>query len=244
VSDSDAWRTRTANAGLWNRRLALAVGAVVVQTLLLVGVVAAPERLPDVSRGLVFGLSIVVASALGLDVRAMDAESSWWRPLRPAWALGGAVVGANAGVVLAYGLRRVESHEATSPTERWRRPAVAAALLAGLGTALFQSVSTGTPEVVDAVILVVAGNAFGFALVGLYYDTRYVTARLDGTGHGWFARGYHWIVLGVVVVPANVGFVLLYLWRRRTLLQRAANARAGFGDLGSPGVNDPDEGGD
>jgi hypothetical protein len=217
--------------------------AVGLQSFLLLGLVAAPERIPGVGRVVVLGLSLVVAAALGFDVRAINDDRFWWHPLRPAWALGGAVVGANAGILLAYCLRRVEAHEATAPTARWRWPAVAAALLAGLGTALLQSLPSDTPGVVGASVLVVAGNALGFALVGFYYDTRFVTARLDGTGHGWFARGYHWLVLGVVVVPANVGFVLLYLWRRRTLLRRAEQSRAGFASLGSPDVNDPDEGG-
>ena len=238
--NDDLKRPRLVAAGLLTRRLQVALLAVVVQTLLLVWVVSGGS-VPDVGRVVVVGLSVVVASMLGLDAKAMqDTDRTWWRPRRPAWALGGALAGANVGIVLAYTRRRLESHEASEPTGRWRTPAVVGAVLAGLTTALFQSLDTGSPGVVEAVVLVTAGNAIGFALVAVYYDSRYVTGKLDDTGHGWLFRGYHWPVLCVVIVPANVLFVVLYLWRRQTLLQRAAKSHSGFGDLGSPDLPSPE----
>lgn len=237
---SDSWETRLKAAGLWSRRLWVAGGAVCAQSILLVWVVARPQGIPSVVRPVVFGLSVVAATVIGLDVRASPGETAWWQPRRPAWALGAAAAGANVGLVSAYCLRRLEAAENTAPTEQWQRPAAASAILAGVGTAVAQSVVLPTPDVVGAVLLLATGNALGFALVGFYYDTRFVTGLLDDTGHGWLFRGYHWLVLAVVIVPANALFVVLYLHRRRTLVGRARRAQAGFGDLDSPDVDPPD----
>jgi hypothetical protein len=158
--------------------------AVLGQSLLLAWIVARPDGVPAVVRPVVFGLSVVAAMAIGLDVGASPAETAWWQPRRPAWALGAAVAGANVGVVLAYCLRRLEAAEHTEATGRWQRPAAASALVTGIGTAVVQSTVLPNPDVVGAVLVLATANAL-FVVLYLYRRRNLVRrARRTRAGFG------------------------------------------------------------
>jgi hypothetical protein len=227
--------------GLPRGRLTRLAALLVFQSGLLVGMAALPDRLPDGLSGLVAVLSVAVAGLVTVDARAVSPDS-WWQPTWPLWSAGALVPGLNAGVCLAYGYRRLEVVTEQGPTERWQRPLIVAALAAAVGAAL---VRAGTVDgTVRGLVALAALNAVGFGLPAAYYDTRFVSSRLDGTGHGWPFDGYHWPVLLLVVIPANVLFVLLYYWRRRTLLARARRSAAGVDRLAHADVPTAEPGGD
>jgi hypothetical protein len=204
-----------------------AIGAVLaVQSVLLGWALARPGTLPWGTSAGVVGLAALSALLLGYEARSAGRreEVTWWRPDWPRWALGSVLPGPNAGVFLAYLLRRREAVRADAPSGRWKLPLVAGVLVV---TARFVVSTilpgTGTSSPARAALLVVVLGVVGFTAVAAYYDLQYVTLALSAAGRDWFAGGHHWLAPLSVPFPGRVFFLALYLFRRRVLLGRVAD---------------------
>lgn len=199
---------------------------------------------PPIAVGLAAALlSAIPAATVAADARALaNTSGSAWHPRWLVWSVGAALAGANAGICLVYYLRRKDTIQSGGPQDRWREPVVVSALLAGLGTALFRSNYATDPGVVGGVVLLVAFNAVGFTVAGAHADVHYVTHRLRGSGQRFLFDGYHWPFLLGIIVPGNVVFIVLYLYRRHSLLSRESSDGIGALDAAdlSDGLGPPD----
>lgn len=203
--------------------VALAGSVIALQTALLLALGIAPGLLPPVVGYGVLALSPIAAGLLSLAAITRGRERiEWWTPDWRRWAPGMFLPGLNLGIWLGYVFRLREVSTENEPSGRWRNVAVAAAVVAAVGTAAVQAWSAeGSPGPLTLLVALVALVAVGFDLVAMYYDTRYVTRIIENAGHGWLFGGYHWVALVPLVIPLNLVLVLLYLYRRRTLLNRA-----------------------
>lgn len=203
--------------------VALAGVVITLQTALLLALGIAPVLIPPVVGYGVLALSPVAAGLLSLAAITRGREKTeWWTPDWRRWVLGMLPPGLNLGIWLGYVFRLREVSTEDKPSGRWRNVAVAAAVVAAVGTAAVRAWSAeGPPAPLVVLVALVALVAVGFDLVAMYYDTRYVTRIIENAGHGWLFGGYHWVALVPLVIPLNLVLVLLYLYRRRTLLNRA-----------------------
>ncbi|MFC7133878.1 MULTISPECIES: hypothetical protein [Salinibaculum] len=227
-SESD-WPDDPAEGGLPSPLLLVLAGTLAVQTVLMVwslaadnSTVAAPSFLPT----LVLALSGVAALAVVIDARS---AGGWWQPRWPFWVFGVALLGVNVGVAAAYILRRQESVTTPGPTARWKLATVSAAGVAAVSTMVYEGLFDGPEGLLASLLAVVSLGTVGFGLAANVFDLRYVTSRLDGTGTGWVMDGYHWPIMVMVLIPANVLFAVLYLYRRRRLFTKAGQADTASG---------------
>lgn len=210
--------------------LLLVLGAtLVVQNVLLVwslgfrsGAGAPPSFVPL----LVLALSGVAAVAIVVDARSAP---GWWSPRWGYWAFGTLVFGVNLGVGLAYYLRRQEVLTASEPTPRWKWPTVAAAVLAAVTTMVYRGLFDSPAGLVAGTLAVLSLSIIGFGFGAALFDLRYVTTALEGVDVGWVMDGFHWPIMVVLLIPANVVFVLLYLYRRKRLFAAVSQANPGPG---------------
>lgn len=240
---------------LWPREEDQAAGRVVKfaggilggQTVALLWVATAPSTVPYGTRPGILALSLV-AAVLFRTIRDWEPSrgDSWWQPRWRLWVVGVMPPVINLGVWVTFLLRVREVSDSDRPTGRWKLLAVGGAVVSAVGTAYVQaSGGVGTTRTLPTLVGMAALVSVGFTLVAIFYDVRYVTERFEGTAHGWLFKGYHWIVLVGFLIPSNLVFALLYLLRRRMLLNRAEGSHGAMGDLSGKesfsGEADPDE---
>lgn len=225
------------------RDVKLAGGVVVLQTVLLYWVAAAPSTIFLGTRAVVLLLSLVAAFVVVRAVRRREpgADDSWWRPDWRYWLLGMIFPVSNLGVWGAFALRVREVTDSDRPTDQWKYPTVLGAVVSAVGTATIQSTTGGeVGGALISLIAIVSLVAVGFTLVAAYYDTRYVGTVIGNAGSGWLFNGFHWVVLLGAFIPSNFILSFLYLLRRRMLLNRAERGDRSIEQLaaGDPGPDD------
>ena len=214
------------DASTGTRARLAAIGTVLgVQSGLLGWALARPGTLPSGASAGIVGLAVLSAVLLGVEARSAGRreEEPWWHPDWPRWALGSVLPGPNAGVFLAYLLRRREAARADAPSGHWKLPLVAGVLVVTarfVGSTVFPG--TGDPSPERAALLVMVLGVVGFTAVAAYYDLQYVTLALSTADRDWFVDGHHWLAPLSVPFPGRVFFLALYLFRRRVLLGRVA----------------------
>lgn len=219
----------------------LAGGALVLQSVVLVWAAIAPDTVPGAARPATFMFSLVAAAGLYRTIRDRDPDpaASWWRPDWRLWAVGMLFPVANLGVWVAYVLRTREAAASDRPTGRWKYPVLVGVLTSAVGTAIVRVAAPDTPtESFAGIVGLVALAAVGFTAVAAYYDTRYVTQVIETAGFGWLFNGYHWVVGLGVLIPTNLVFSLVYLYRRRSLLNRAARGSPSIDELAAGEATD------
>lgn len=199
-----------------------AFGLVVVQAVAVVVMVSwfDPTELPSIVTLPVPLLSGGAALLIGWDATTFEGSSQWWSPRPWVWAFALLPPGLNLGFGLGYLLRRTEVSGRTAPSGRWLfvlAPAVVVSAAIFIFASTFDE-SGAVPESILLVSLFVGTGALALSIVAAYYDVRFVTTVLETAGSGWPLRGYHWIPLVTIVLPANVLILGVYYLRRRGLL--------------------------
>ena len=207
-------------------RLTTLGAALSAQSVLLGWALVRPGTLPSGAGAGIVVLAALSAVLLGAEARSTGRreQATWWRPDWPRWALGSLLPGPNAGVFLAFLLRRRESVRAEAPSGRWKLPLVAGVLVVTARLVVSTLLpGSGDPSPAMGAVLVVVLWVVGFSTVAAYYDLQYVTLALSAAGQDWLVDGHHWLVPLSVPFPGRVLFLALYLFRRRVLLGRVAD---------------------
>lgn len=179
-----------------------------------------PTELPSVVTVPVPLLSGAAAVLIGWDATTVEERNEWWRPRPWVWAFAMIPPGLNLGVTFGYLLRRIEVDTRDHPSNWWFRVVVPSVLLSA---ASFIFVSTFEESGTVWELLLLLGlfcwtGALAVSVVATYYDVRFVATVLETAGSGWQLRGYHWVPLLTLVLPANALVLGLYYLRRRNLL--------------------------
>ena len=179
-----------------------------------------PTELPSIVTLPVPLLSGVAALLIGWDATTFKESGNWWRPRPWAWAFAVLLPGLNLGFGLGYLLRRSEVRERTSPSGRWLF-VLAPAVVVSAAAFIFVSTFDESGTIWESILLVslfFGSGALALSIVAAYYDVRFVTTVLETAGSGWRLRGYHWVPLVTIVLPANALILGVYYLRRRRVL--------------------------
>lgn len=196
-----------------------AVTLALIQVLAFVAIGAwfDPTELPAIVTMSVPLLSGASAVLIGWDATAVGDREGWWRPRPWLWAFAMIPPGLNLGVGLGYLLRRIEVDARERPSNWWFRIVVPSVLLSATSFIVVSTVE-GSGTVWEGLLLLGLFCWIAVSVVATYYDVRFVATLLETAGSGWQLRGYHWIPLLTVVLPANALILGVYYLRRRTLL--------------------------
>lgn len=222
-------------------RLAVLGGLLAAQSGTFVWALGRPETLPRAANGGVVVLAVLSASLFALEVRRFrGATDSWWRPDWRQWIVLGVFPVLNAGLFVAYLLRRRNAVRADQPSGYWKRPVMAGVVAVVVGKyTLNVAFQLEDLSVGGALLVVSVMMAVGFTFLSVYYDIQYVSLALSNAGRDWFLDGYHWLAPLGFPIPGQVVFLPLYLFRRGTLLGRVAGSGADIEHLAT-GVGPPE----